>query len=383
MADIFQLPARDTLKYLAPAVLAAFGAFMAFTLIGGTPLLRALGLSAAVAGVALTVRNMGALMSLVGGLAIAFSPAYWAQTGGGGSTPATIVLALGAGAILALVIVILVQRPYVALVAALVAFAAVFLSQIGEPRSLRLTVLASAWLIYLLVQAVLTANPRPDEPPRYGYRFAAALRAGILLILAAATINDPLFVLFVPAVSLGLIQSRARIPLWYWLILGVIVAFGVRGIVLAYVSPQWWGASVDAALSARANIPYLVADGWRDGARWITTFGLLVSQFTIVGVALGVLGVARLARWYPPLGTVMMVAYATFFAFGLAYFGRDRSTLLLPLLMIQTFLMCYAVHAIGQWACKMLHTPEVLTVRWVAPAALAVLPALLLVQIVS
>lgn len=383
MTDSFDIPARDTLKYVAPAALAAVVAFVTFTLIGSTPLLRALGLSAAVAGVALTVRSMGALMSLVGGLALAFSPAYWAQTGGGGSTPATIVLALGAGAVLALVVIILVQRPYVAVIAALAAFAAVFISQIGEPRSLRLTVLASAWLIYLLVQAVLTTNPRPDEPPRYGYRFAAALRAGILLIVAAATINDPLFVLFVPAVALGMIESRARIPAWYWLILGLIVVFGVRGIVLAYVSPQWWGATVDAALGSRANIPYLVADGWRDGARWITTFGLLVSQFTIVGVALSVLGVARLARWYPPLGTVMMVAYATFFAFGLAYFGRDRSTLLLPLLMIQTFLMCYAVHAIGQWVSKVLRTPEVLTVRWAAPAVLAILPALLFFQVVK
>ncbi len=383
MTDTLEFSARDTLKYVAPAALAAVIAFVAFTLIGSTPLLRAMGLSAAVSGVALTVRSMGALMSLVGGLAIAFSPAYWAQAGGGGSAPATIVLALGAGAVLALILIILVQRPYVAVVAALAAFAVVFISQIGEPRSLRLTVLASAWLIYLLVQAVLTANPRPDEPPRYGYRFAAALRAGILLILAAATINDPLFVLFVPAVALGLIESRARIPMWYWLILGVIVVFGARGIMLTYVSPQWWGVTVDMALSSRSNVPFLVADGWRDGARWITTFGLLVSQFTFAGVALSVLGVARLARWYPPLGTVMMVAYATFFAFGLAYFGRDRSTLLLPLLMIQTFLMCYAVHAIGQWASKVLRTPEVLTVRWAAPAVLAILPAFLFLQVVK
>lgn len=371
------------LAYIAPSLLTGAIAWLAFVTIGGTPLLRATGLSAAIVGVSLSLRRMGALMSAVGGLALAFSPAFWAQTGGGGSSPATIVIALGAAAVLAVLLVILVQRPYIALAAALVIFVIVFISQVGEARSLRLTVLASAWLIYLLVQAVVNANPRPDEPPRGGYRLAAALRAGILLTLAAATINDPLFVLFVPAVALGLIQSRARIPLWYWAILIGVSAVGLYGVNAAYISPRWWHVPVETAMAARGNVPYLVADGWRDGGRWIMTFGLLASQFTLAGLALAVIGLARLSRWYPPVGTVMMVGCIAFFAFGLAYFGRDRTTLLLPLMMMQVYLICYAVHAAGQWVVKAFHTPEVLTVRWIAPTLLASLPALLFFQTVT
>lgn len=376
-------PQRAFIRYAGAPVLTGLLAWAAFLMLGNTPVLRASGLAAAIVGFSLTLRRMGALMSVVGGLSLAFSSAFWSQTGGGGNNPATIVLALGAAGILAVALVTVVQRPYVALMAALAVFAAVYLSQVGEARSLRLTVFASAWLIYLLVQSVVTANPRPDEPPRGGYRLAAALRAGILLILAAATVNDPLFVLFVPAVTLGLIQSGARIPAWYWAIVAVVTVLGVRGVVTLYIDPVWWGVTVETALATRGNVPYLVADGLSDGARWISTFRLLSSQFTLVGLLMSVIGLARLSRWYPPVGTVMMVGYATFFAFGLAYFGRDRSTLLLPLLMMQVFLMSYAVHAAGQWASKALQTPEALTVRWVAPALFAVLPLLLFAQIIS
>jgi hypothetical protein len=132
---------------------------------------------------------------------------------------------------------------------------------------------------------------------------------------------------------------------------------------------------------ARGNVPYLIADGWWDGGRWIATFALLASQFSFVGLLLSVVGLARLSRWYPPVGTVMMVGYAAFFAFGLAYFGRDRTTLLIPLLMMQVFLMCYAVHAAGQWAAKAFQTPEPLTARWIAPALFGLLPVFLFIQL--
>jgi hypothetical protein len=368
-------------RYVGPALFTGAVAWVAFMALGSTPMLRASGLAAAVVGVSLTLRRMGALMSFVGGMALVFSPAFWAQTGGTGSSPATIVLALGAASVFAVLLVILVQRPYIAMFAALIIFAAVFISQIGEARSLRLTVLASAWLIYLLVQAVVTANPRPDEPPRGGYRLAAALRAGILLILVTATINDPLFVLFVPAVTLGLLQSQARIPAWYWAIVAIVAGVGLYGVYVTYISPNWWGVTVETAMAARGNVPYLIADGWWDGGRWIATFARLASQFSFVGLLLSVVGLARLARWYPPVGTVMMVGYAAFFAFGLAYFGRDRTTLLIPLLMMQVFLMCYAVHAAGQWAAKAFQTPEPLTARLIAPAVFAVLPAFLFIRL--
>ena len=80
--------------------------------------------------------------------------------------------------------------------------------------------------------------------------------------------------------------------------------------------------------------------------------GLIIGQFTAVGLALGVLGLARLARWYPPVGVVTMIAFATYAAFGLIYFGADSPVLLLPLLMIQLLWMTYAVYTFGQWLQK-------------------------------
>lgn len=373
---------NQLLWYGAPAAAATLLTTLSFLLIGQTPLLRALGLAAAIGGVTLTLRRMGGLMSLVGGLALAYSPAFWAQTGGGSSAPATIVIALGAAGTLGIALLIaFARRPYVATAVALAIFAGIFFSGLGEARSLRLTVLASAWLIYLLVQTVIETNPRPGEQPPA--RLRASYRAGLLLILSAATLNDPLFVLWTPAVVLGLTQTRTRIPLWYWVALGVVTVLGIRGLVLAYYDPVAWEMTTEAASAIRRGIPYLVAEGWRDGARWVDTFALLASQFTATGVLLGLVGLARMSRWYPALGTVMMVAYGCFFAFGLAYFGSNRSTLLLPLSMIQVFFMTYALHAIGQWMAKALRVPETLTVRWFAPLVYALLPITLLVQIVT
>lgn len=373
---------RTLIWYWSPALITGLIAGLSFLFIGQTPVLRAGGLAAAIVGVVLTLRRMGGLMSVAGGLALAYSPAFWAQTGGGISQPATIVVALSVAIILgAGLLVAFAQRPYVAAAIALVIFGGIFLSGVGEPRSLRLTVLASAWLIYLLTQAIIETNPRPDERP--AARLRASYRAGLLLILGAATLNDPLFALWTPAVVLGLAQSKTRIPSWYWGTLLIIFAYGLRGIILTYIDPMAWEMTTESAIALRRGLPYLVAEGWRDGARWVDTFALLASQFTPIGVILGLVGLARMSRWYPTLGPVMLVAYICFFAFGLAYFGRDRSTLLLPLSMIQVFFMTYAVHAIGQWLAKAARLPTTLTVRWVAPAFYAVIPAVLLAQIVA
>jgi hypothetical protein len=124
--------------------------------------------------------------------------------------------------------------------------------------------------------------------------------------------------------------------------------------------------------------PYLLGDGWRNPDRWVDVGRLVVSQFTLVGVVLGVFGLARLSRWYPPVGVVTMVAFGAFFFFGLVYFGRDAAVLLLPMLMIQVLWMTYAVYGIGHWITRSqrLHAP-----RWLAPAAYAALPAVLALQI--
>jgi hypothetical protein len=369
---------RDLLRLWLPAVVAGLIAWLAFVLIGQTPLLRAAGLAAAIAGVALALRWMGWLLAIGGALALAFTPAFWTQTGGVVAQPATVVLALSAAAVIGIAAVGLSRRPYIALGIALAAFAFVFASQIGVARSLRLTILAASWLIFLLTRAVLITNPRPDGPQPA--RLKAQYRAGILLTLALGVINDPLFVLFVPAVALALGQSKTPILWWYWAMLAGLVALGIFGIFSQYYDPQWWSVTTERALRAsqRDNLPYVVAAGLRDGARWLELLTFVGRQFTIIGLLLSLLGLARMARWYPVLGVTTMVGYAAFFLFGLAYYGEDRPILLLPMLMMQTMWLTYAVYALGEWLERSVAPLNRRWVRAVSPVSYLVLPLLLL-----
>jgi hypothetical protein len=353
---------RELLRLWLPAVVAGVTAWLIFVLIGQTPLLRAAGLAAAIVGVALALRWMGWLLAIAGALALAITPAFWTQTGGVVATPATVVVALIAAAVIGVAAVGLSRRPYIALGIALAAFAFVFASQIGVARSLRLTILAASWLIFLLTRAVLITNPRPDGPQPA--RLKAQYRAGILLTLALGVINDPLFVLFVPAVALALGQSKTPILWWYWAMLAALAAVGVFGIFSQYHDPSWWTASTDNALqfSERNNLPYLVGAGLRDGARWLELLTFVGRQFTIIGLLLSLLGLARMARWYPVLGVTTMVGYAAFFLFGLAYYGEDRPILLIPMLMMQTMWLTYAVYALAEWLER---SAAPLTRRWV------------------
>jgi hypothetical protein len=354
---------RDLLRLWLPAVVAGLIAWLAFVLIGQTPLLRAAGLAAAIAGVALALRWMGWLLAIGGALALAFT---------------TVVLALSAAAVIGIAAVGLSRRPYIALGIALAAFAFVFASQIGVARSLRLTILAASWLIFLLTRAVLITNPRPDGPQPA--RLKAQYRAGILLTLALGVIHDPLFVLFVPAVALALGQSKTPILWWYWAMLAGLVALGIFGIFSQYYDPQWWSVTTERALRAsqRDNLPYVVAAGLRDGARWLELLTFVGRQFTIIGLLLSLLGLARMARWYPVLGVTTMVGYAAFFLFGLAYYGEDRPILLLPMLMMQTMWLTYAVYALGEWLERSVAPLNRRWVRAVSPVSYLVLPLLLL-----
>ena len=108
--------------------------------------------------------------------------------------------------------------------------------------------------------------------------------------------------------------------------------------------------------------------------------GLIIGQFTAAGLALGVLGLARLSRWHPPVGVVTMIAYAAYALFGLVYFGEDSPVLLLPLLMIQLLWMTYAMYTFGQWLQKSLKPARV---RWIAAATFTLLPLFMLLRIVG
>ncbi|MBZ0281702.1 MAG: hypothetical protein K8L97_13265 [Anaerolineae bacterium] len=370
---------RTLLRYWLPALLSGGAAFMAFILLGHTPFVRALALAATISGVTLALRRFGGTLALIGGLAMAFSPAFWSQTGGEDSaTLMLIALLLAVAAVAGGVFIGLGRKPSLGMAVGLVVFALLFWGLVGTPRSLRITTLLSAWLIYLLIDALLTANPRPDEPPSAPLYPRHLL--GILVLLTLGILNDPLFTLLAPAVVLTLLLSKTRLPIWYWAVIGLMVIIGLRGVAVLYMDSGWWLYPAEQAEAFGIRVPFMMADGWREASRWLYLFGLVIGQFSIVGVLLGAFGLARLSRWYPPLGTVTMVAYAAYAIFGLVYFGRDSVVLLMPLLIIQAMWMTYAVHSFSHWLQKSFSARKEI-VRWLAPAAFTLLPLFMLFRI--
>jgi hypothetical protein len=369
-------------RYWLPPLLAGGAAWLAFIIVGGTPMIRASGLAMVVVAIALALRPFGAALTVIGGLAMAFSPSFWVQTGGAESLdPTQVALALGAAVVTGGAVFGLARkRPYLGLALGLIVFAGLFLTTFGTPRSLRLTTLVASWTLLLLVAGLFVSNPRPDEPPTG--KLMAYHAPGLLVLLAIGVLNDPLVTLLAPAVALGLFLSRKRLPIWYWAIFAVLVVIGTRGLIENYISTFWWDYPPDQADALNRHIPFLLGDAWREPSRWLRLINLVVSQFSVVGLALGVLGLARLSRWYPPVGVVTMIAYGTYALFGLVYFGEDSPVLLLPLLMIQVFWMTYAVYTFGQWLRKSMGMRGDLAV-WFAPAAFTLLPLAMLLRIVG
>ena len=356
---------REMLRVWSPAMLAAGGAWLLLMTLGETPLARACGLALAIFGVTASMRPMGYVASAAGGLTFALCPVFWSQTGGGLSEPAAIVIAVAAAFFAMLASAMLLKRRDLAIGLGVIVFVILFWSQIGTPQSLRLTGLVSAWLVYILVDMILLTNPRPGIKPAKAPKSWQPL--GLLLLLALGTVNDPLVALFAPAILLALFLSYARLPAWFWLALIVTVLAGIALLARSYI------------IAAAPAVDLL---GWRDASRWIEIGRLIIAQFSVLGIVLGVVGLARLARWYPALGVVTMFAYAAFVVFGLVYLGRNREILLLPLMIIQVMWMTYAVNTFGQWVNKTLENDAGLWIHVVSAFYFAA-PAILLLNILN
>jgi hypothetical protein len=366
--------------YWSPSLAAGAVALIAFVLLGHTPVVRALGFAAAISGVTLTLRRFGATLAITGGLALAFSPAFWFQTGGEASVKLTLVaLALGCAMFVVITLVWFRRTPEIGLGIGIIVFAILFWFLVGTTRSLRVTTFLSAWLLYLIIDILLIANPRPEDPPPIPLQHYHTW--GIFLLLGVGIWNDALFILFAPAVILTLLLSRTRLSGWYWGLLSVVVVAGLWALIHQYIDSGWWHYPSARAEALNLHISFVLADGWRQASRWLYLINLVSGQFTPLGVLLGILGLARLARWYPSLGLVTMTAYAAYGIFGLGYFGADSTVLLLPLLMIQMIWMTYAVYSFSHWMQKSLKTEGV--VRWLAPAAFTLLPLGMLFRIVG
>jgi len=333
-------------RYWLPPMVAGGSAWLLF-LMANTPLVRASGLALVIVGLTLALRRLGAFIAIVGGLTLALCPAFWAQTGGGEGTPATIVLALGVAALIALVGGMMLRRPTVAIGVAVTIFASLFWLQIGTSRSIRLTGFTTSWLMFLLIDMLLLTNPHPTDaapPPILRFKSIEAEEErmpqfyhlwGIMLLFGLGILNDPLMVLLTPAIALALSLTRAKLSSLYGILFGLIVGLGLRGLFVDYGQAQ----SQRLALSA-----------WRQGQRWLMVVNFIVAQFGWPATLLSILGLTRLSRWYPSLGTVSLIGYAAYTGFALVYDGPTKETLLLPMLIIQLVWLSYAVFTLGEWA---------------------------------
>jgi hypothetical protein len=262
-----------------------------------------------------------------------------------------------------------------ALYAALLVATAIFWNEFTYYNSLRITTLCAALLLYLLVDGLLRTHPRPDAPDPTPQVLDERYTLLLLLVFTVGVINEPLFVLFGAALMAAVVLTRARTTWWFWPLLLVSLTIGGYGLWVEYIRVEWWGYSAQQAFSDGLNAPVLIADGWRSSERWIDLGWLIINQFTWVGAVLSIIGLARLSRWYPPLGAVTLLAYGAFVWFGLSYFGDNRVVLLLPLLMIQVIWMTYAVFAFGQWLHKALATSAArVLIPWLTAALFALLP---------
>lgn len=365
------------IRFWLPALMNGLLAWLLLLILGETPLVRASGLALVIVGVTLALRRMGAVLAMVGALTLALSPAFWSQTGGGQGEPATIVIALGLAAVATIAVVFFSKRPSIGFGIGIIVFAAFFWSQIGTPRSIRLTAFVIAWLMYLLIDMLLITNPRPDDAPlilRDGglktVNGAVPARMyhifGILLLVTVGIVNDPLLTLLMPAIVLSLILTKTRLEWWYWLAIGIVIGVGIRGLWIDYL---------------QAQSPFIMLADWRLGANWLEMIDLIIQQFTVFGAGLSLLGLARLARWYAPLGTVSMVGFAAYWLFGVVYSSANEAILLLPMFVIFVLWMTYAVLAISEWGAKSLPDHPIAG-RYLIISVYALLPAWLLWHIV-
>jgi hypothetical protein len=184
-------------------------------------------------------------------------------------------------------------------------------------------------------------------------------------LFTVGVLNDPLITLLAPALVLAFVLTRTPQKWWYWVLFGIVVGIGMRGFIVDYIQTQSY---------------LLDFENWRNANRWLSEISLIINQFTLLGILFGVLGLARLSRWYPPLGTVTLIAYVSYAFFGLVYIGRQRETLLLPLFIIQLVWITYAVFTLSQWVKRLI--PQYAQPLSIATQLLfAILPIVFLLQV--
>ncbi|MBN1286961.1 MAG: DUF2723 domain-containing protein [Anaerolineae bacterium] len=247
-------------------------------------------------------------------------------------------------------------RLLAALAALALAFSATFWSQAVEAEVYALNALFVVIILGILVNGLYVTDPRFG-----GGRAMRPRRVfGLALAFGFGLTNHLTIVLLAPAAALMLWMCRPRLTLKQWGAAAVCLAAPL--LIYLYLPLRW------PALHDGAGMPFDEFIMWITGQRfggalmfeyfsqpdrWMTIFRLVIDQFGIMGLLLAVVGLARLARWFPGVGIVTLVAYGAYFAYALVYIIPDIAVFLIPMHVIQVIWIAYAVHAISEWAPKL------------------------------
>jgi hypothetical protein len=363
-----------------PVVATGVTSLLLFLWIGQAPVTRALAMAGTIAALTLILQRFGTELAVIGSATLTFTPAFWNQVVGSSTADPLLVMGLLlAASVIVGVFYVVGRKPAIGLAIGVSIFAVLFWTVVGTPRSLRITAFLSSWLLYLLMDAVLRAHPRPEEPTQRAIERYHLY--GFLFLLSIGIFNDPLFTLMVPSVVLTLVVIKAPAHWTYWAVFVLIALFGTQQLITQYASSTWWSFSAQQARELGIVVPYLIGDGWRDANRWLDLFQLFATQFSLFGIVLMLFGLSRMARWYPPLGIVTMVGFSSYMIFGLLYLGRDVTVHLIPMFIIIIVWITYGIYAIGQWIAK--SSAPAIVVRWAALLLFIVLPVFLLSRVLG
>ncbi|MCC6905474.1 MAG: DUF2723 domain-containing protein [Anaerolineae bacterium] len=174
---------------------------------------------------------------------------------------------------------------------------------------------------------------------RKGDHDARRLVIGGALLVGLSLTNHLTTVLILPAVGLALLFSRPQLRLRQW---ALAIGLGVLALLIYLYIPLRW-----PALHSGTPMPFADFIGWITGSRfsgalqlrawlddpqrWAILARQILDQFGWGGIALGVAGLALLARNNWQAAVVTLTAFAAYSFYGLNYLVPDISVFLIPL----------------------------------------------------
>lgn len=218
------------------------------------------------------------------------------------------------------------QRGVSALAALALAFSRVFWSQAVQVEVYPLNAAFVTALVWLLIIGLNNA-PVNDK------RWLCALAA----VYGLSFTNHLTMALMAPAIALGVLSARPRLQRRDWLL--VALCFLAPLALDLYIPLRWPALHNGEWMSLGDFIAYITGQRfggamqlglWREATRWRIVGGLMLDAFGPGGAALAALGLAWLVARKWRMALVTLVAWASYFAYGLVYNVPDVSVFIIP-----------------------------------------------------